>query len=92
MDASPLAGFNVKLRCLRDHCGFNQSDLAEHMNITQPAYQKMECNTSPPRLKRLQQIAEFYGISLTDFLSKPAEELIRQIKRSKVHLPVGRSK
>lgn len=47
----------------------------------------MECKASPPRLKRLQQIAEFYGIPLTDFLSKPADELIRQIKQRKVHIP-----
>ena len=47
----------------------------------------MECNASPPRLKRLQQIAEFYGIPLTDFLFKPADELIRQIKQRKVHIP-----
>ena len=88
MNTSSLAGFSVKLRSLRDYCGFSQSDLAEHMNITQPAYQKMECNASPPRLKRLQQIAEFYGIPLTDFLFKPADELIRQIKQRKVHIPL----
>lgn len=80
MDPSPFTDFNVKLRCLRHHCGFSQSDLAEFMQITQPAYHKMECRHEPPRTKRLQQIAQFYNLRLSDFLDLPVEELLQQVE------------
>lgn len=83
IDASPLADFSVKLRRLRDHCGFNQSDLADFMHITQPAYHKMECNGEPPRTKRLQQIAQFYDFPLSELLDLPAEKLIQKVKKKK---------
>lgn len=83
---SPLTCFNVKLRRLRDYCGFNQSDLAEHLNITQPAYQKMECKSEPPRTRRIEQIAQFYGFTLTDFLALSVESLIQRVNRKKIPL------
>ena len=87
MDAFPLADFNVKLRRLRNHCGFNQSDLADFMHITQPAYHKMECNAEPPRPRRLQQIAQFYNFPLSDLLTLPVEELLQKVGKKKGPLP-----
>lgn len=84
MDTYPLADFKVKLRRLRDHCGFKQSDLADFMGITQPAYHKMECGNEPPRTKRLQQIAQFYGFTLSTLLELPVEELIQRVKKKNI--------
>jgi transcriptional regulator with XRE-family HTH domain len=84
---SPLTDFNVKLLRLRNHCGYVQNDLAHFLNMTQPAYQKMEHRSEPPRAKRLQQIAEFYDVPMTDLLLKSVEELALKINRREIPPP-----
>lgn len=78
-----LTGFNHKLRFIRDYCGFNQKDLSEFMGISQPAYHRIECNSDLPRIKRIKQIADFYGITLADLIFKSEEEVIHLISNSK---------
>lgn len=79
--AHPLsAGFSRKLRCLRNHFGVAQADLANHLGISQPVYHKMECKAAPPRLERLRQIAEFYGVSFVELLEHPVEELVHRVQ------------
>ncbi|GEM_PF-1850686 len=74
------AGFSRKLRCLRNHFGIAQADLANHLGISQPAYHKMECKAAPPRLERLRKIAEFYGVSFMELLEHPVEELVLRVQ------------
>ncbi|MEQ1745395.1 MAG: helix-turn-helix transcriptional regulator [Saprospiraceae bacterium] len=86
MDKPPFADFSQNLRCLRNHFGIPQADVASHLGISQPAYQKMECSPNPPRLARLQQIAGYYGISFLELLEWPLDDLAQRV-RSKEFLP-----
>jgi len=74
------AGFGRKLRCIRHHIGAAQADLANHLGISQPAYHKIECMDAPPRLERLRQIAEFYGLSFMELLEIPVDEIVQQVR------------
>jgi len=88
---SPLSDFNIKLRRLRHYCGYTQNDLADFLNVTQPAYQKMERRAEPPRTKRLQQIAEFYEVAMADLLFEPFEALISKAKKSSAQPSIERA-
>jgi transcriptional regulator with XRE-family HTH domain len=80
MEQPSPADFNQKLRCLRDRLGLSQAAVAEHLGISQPAYHRLECKSDPPRLERLRQIADFYGVSFVELLERPAEELLRRVQ------------
>ncbi|MFN0016193.1 MAG: helix-turn-helix domain-containing protein [Saprospiraceae bacterium] len=91
MNHPPPADFNRKLRCLRNHFGIPQASVAAHLGITQSAYQKMECKSCMPRFERLQQIAEFYGISVVELLERPVEDMLEQAQRNGRNLPPPRA-
>ncbi|MDE5792719.1 MAG: helix-turn-helix domain-containing protein [Oscillospiraceae bacterium] len=55
------------LKNLRTAKGFNQTRLADLLNISLTAYQKYEHGTAEPNFDNLSKIADFYSVS-TDYL------------------------
>jgi transcriptional regulator with XRE-family HTH domain len=50
--------FFEKVKHIRNKKGYSQGDIANHLNITQSAYSRIECCISEPTLKQVYQIAE----------------------------------
>ena len=57
----------MKLKELRERLGYNQTKLANVLNIPRTNYNKYELGTARPDIEVLIQIANFYNVSL-DYL------------------------
>ena len=67
------------LKNLRTAKGFNQTRLAELLNVSLTAYQKYEHGTAEPNFDNLSKIADFYGVS-TDYLlgRTPVKQMVTE--------------
>ena len=66
-----------KIRYFRNLKNWNQEEIAHRLNISLPAYSKIERNITDVNLSRLNQIAKVLGISIIELLSlslKPLEQ------------------
>lgn len=59
-----------KLRKLRIAKGLSAGDIAKEVNITQSYMSRFENNKTLPSIEILQDICEFYGITLSEFFSE----------------------
>jgi transcriptional regulator with XRE-family HTH domain len=59
-------GRNIKK--LRQNAGWGQSDVAKNLNISIPAYSKIEAGVTIINIKRLLQIADFFNVKPADIL------------------------
>lgn len=69
----------TKLRRLREFHDYSQAAVAYCLNIAQTTYSDMERGATRVSIERLNQIAIFYKLSVSDFINKSAHELITQI-------------
>jgi transcriptional regulator with XRE-family HTH domain len=69
MDASL---FGPRLRELREGAGLSQGELAEKMGVRQVTVSAWEVGTRSPDLTMLVKLAEFFGVTVNDFL-EPAK-------------------
>ena len=75
-----------KFRILRQKKGVNQKAMAELLDISIPAYSKLETSITDPNFSRINQIAEVHNLTLRELLDVgeegPNEEvkLIEQLK------------
>ncbi|MBB5437274.1 transcriptional regulator with XRE-family HTH domain [Pedobacter sp. AK017] len=53
-----------KLRALRKNRGWTQSDMAAQLDISVPAYSKIECAQTELTLGRLKQLAAILGVKV----------------------------
>jgi len=58
----------AKLRQLRQQQGLNQFDVASKLNISIPAYSKIESGATDMSLNRLGQIAEIFGTPVSELI------------------------
>ena len=66
-----------KIRYFRNVKGWSQEEMADKLNLSLPAYSKIERNITDVGFKRLTQISKVYGITVVDLLSvssKPSEQ------------------
>jgi transcriptional regulator with XRE-family HTH domain len=66
-----------KIRYFRNLKGWSQDDMADKLEISLPAYSKIERNITDVSISRLTQIAKVFGITVIDLLSvstKPSEQ------------------
>lgn len=66
-----------KIRYFRNLKNWNQEETAHRLNISLPAYSKIERNITDVSFSRLNQIAKMYGITVIELLSissKPMEQ------------------
>ncbi|TGE15304.1 helix-turn-helix domain-containing protein [Hymenobacter elongatus] len=68
--------FLLKVRKLREIHGYPQEYVAFQLGISQAAYSKKESGRTQLSLLCLTKLAELYQLSLTDFISLSAQELL----------------
>lgn len=62
--------FAARCRLLRHRAGLSQLDMARDYGFSLSHYQKIERGTLDPRLSTLSKLAEAYGVTLSELLSK----------------------
>ncbi|GAA4511964.1 hypothetical protein GCM10023173_05370 [Sphingobacterium thermophilum] len=58
-----------KIRLLRHQKGWSQEDVAKRLDISIPAFSKIETGITDVNLSRLNQIAKLFNLSLVELLS-----------------------
>lgn len=60
--------FDENLRELRKEKGYSQEELADRLNVTRQTVSKWENGSAMPDLKKLTELAEFFGVSMDTLL------------------------
>ena len=60
--------FDENLRDLRKEKGYSQEELADRLNVTRQTVSKWENGSAMPDLKKLTELAEFFGVSMDKLL------------------------
>ena len=71
-----VAGINIRL--LRNQHGWTQEDVAKRLDISIPAFSKIECGVTDVNLSRLEQIAALFGLTAAGLLANEPEELVAE--------------
>lgn len=58
-----------KIRLLRHQQGWSQEDVAKKLDISIPAFSKIETGITDVNLSRIEQIAALFGLSVVDLLT-----------------------
>lgn len=61
------------IRKLRQGNGWSQGDAAQKLNISIPAFSKIETGITDVNISRLNQIAELFGVSTISIIAKEDE-------------------
>ena len=75
-----------KFRILRQKKGVNQKAMADLLEISIPAYSKLETGITDPNFSRINQIAEVHNLTLREFLDvgeegiSEQEQIVTQLK------------
>lgn len=64
-----------KILELRREKGWSQTDTADYLNVSQPAYNKWETGQAKPTLANLQKISEVFQTDLMDLLKEQLPNL-----------------
>lgn len=67
-----------KIRLLRHQKGWSQEDVAKRLDISIPAFSKIETGITDVNLSRLNQISKLFGMSLVQLLSTSDSEEQKQ--------------
>nr|WP_121272709.1 helix-turn-helix transcriptional regulator [Pedobacter schmidteae] len=75
-----------KFRILRQKKGVNQKAMADLLEISIPAYSKLETGITDPNFSRINQIAQVHDLTLREFLdvgeegASEQEQVVKQLK------------
>ncbi len=69
-----------KIRLLRHQKGWSQEDVAKRLDISIPAFSKIETGITDVNLSRLNQISKLFGLSLVQLLSTSDSEEEKQVQ------------
>lgn len=75
-----------KIKILRQQKGWSQSDIAEMLSISIPAFSKIESDITDINMSRLTQIAGVFGVEVVELLSDtptPSQEYADELKKAK---------
>lgn len=81
-----------KFRILRQKRGVNQKAMADLLEISIPAYSKLETGITDPNFSRINQIAQVHNLTLREFLdvgeegASEQEQVITQLKEKITNL------
>ena len=67
-----------RIRLLRHQKGWSQEDVAKRLDISIPAFSKIETGITDVNLSRLNQISRLFGMTLVQLLSTSDSEADRQ--------------
>ncbi len=59
-----------KIRLLRHQKGWSQEDVAVQLNISIPAFSKIETGITDVNLSRLEQISKLFGLTVVEMLTQ----------------------
>ena len=63
-----------KIKTLRQTKGWSQAEIAEMLNISVPAFSKIETDITDINVSRLKQIADIFGVTLSEMVSTSETE------------------
>jgi len=69
-----------KIRLLRHQKGWSQEDVAKRLDISIPAFSKIETGITDVNLSRLNQISKLFGLTLVQLLSTSDSEEDKQVQ------------
>lgn len=75
-----------RIKALRQQKDWLQGDVAKKLNISIPAFSKIESDITDINISRLKEIASIFGVQITDLLSDsaaPAKEYVDELKKTK---------
>lgn len=75
------------IRILRERSGLTQDELAQKMGRTRPAVTAWENNRSIPRMPILRQLADLFGVPVSELIGEPGMDIPRPAES--VRLPVA---
>jgi transcriptional regulator with XRE-family HTH domain len=59
-----------RVKALRIHAGMTQSDVAEHMSISQAAYSRLETGEVEISVLKLLELCDLYGVKARDIVEE----------------------
>lgn len=62
--------FGTRIRTLRDQLGMTQEELARQLNVSRPAVGTWEQGRAKPRLDKLQQLADLFGVRVSELMGE----------------------
>jgi transcriptional regulator with XRE-family HTH domain len=75
-----------KIKALRQQRGWSQSHIAELLNISVPAFSKIESDITDLSVSRLRQIADVFNVSAVELISNqpdPSQSLLDELQEAK---------
>lgn len=75
-----------RIKTLRQQKDWLQGDVANMLNISVPAYSKIESDITDINISRLRQIADIFNIEIIELLSdsqNPSREYVDELKKAK---------
>jgi len=79
----PTYNLSYNLKQLRHQNGWNQEDVATQLDISIPAYSKIESGITDINLSRLEQIAKLYNVSVVQLLTGNSNTDLNEVERLK---------
>lgn len=73
--------FSERFRALRKKAGLTQDELADKLGLTRPAVSIWESGGSRPRLDKLSQIADIFGVTVSELLGESEAQNILPTSR-----------
>ena len=73
------------LVALRKSKKLTQGELSEQVAYSDKTISKWENGDAVPDIETLHQLAVFYGVTIDDLISKPAEQLVNGTNKVKIH-------
>jgi len=67
-----------KFKILRQKRGLNQKSMAELLDISIPAYSKLETSVTDPNFSRIQQLAQIHNLDIRQLLAVGEDEKSEQ--------------
>lgn len=65
--------FSERLRSLRDRAGLTQAEIADKLGLTSRAVGAWESGRARPRLDKMSQLADLFGVTVSDLMGEGAE-------------------
>jgi transcriptional regulator with XRE-family HTH domain len=81
-----MGSLGKKIKALRQQKDWLQGDVAKKLNISIPAYSKIESDITDINISRLKQIADIFEVDVVELLSDNANltnEYIDELKKTK---------
>jgi transcriptional regulator with XRE-family HTH domain len=81
-----MLAIGKKIKSLRQQKGWSQSEMAEKLSISIPAFSKIETDITDLNISRLKQISEVFNVHIVELLSDnkvPNAEYVDELKKAK---------